>query len=138
MFPWAVKSSSKIVPKTELKMAFIVMYEEYKKAMTAPRAEMSTYLVATEDHLGIHPGMNREQLTIIPGSEGGLNIGGQRTITGGPPVGYGDKSSAGLPGPANILFGNSAVEWQCPNDVESKGVRAEPRDLGKIFKLPEP
>lgn len=36
-----------MVPRTELRMAFMVMYEEYKNAITAPRAETSVYFEAT-------------------------------------------------------------------------------------------
>jgi hypothetical protein len=38
------------VPRTELKIAFMTMYEEYKKAITAPRAETSTYLEAVGNY----------------------------------------------------------------------------------------
>lgn len=41
---------SRTVPRTELRMAFIVIYDEYKKAITAPRAETSVYFVAMADH----------------------------------------------------------------------------------------
>ena len=34
------------VPRTELRTAFRTMYDEYKNAITAPRAETSAYLVA--------------------------------------------------------------------------------------------
>jgi hypothetical protein len=39
-----------MVPRTELKMAFMVIYEEYKKAITAPRAETSVYFEAAGDN----------------------------------------------------------------------------------------
>lgn len=54
MFPWAVKSLSITFPKTELNMAFMTIYEEYKKAITAPRAETSVYLVAAGDYRWMH------------------------------------------------------------------------------------
>lgn len=41
-------------PKTELNMAFMTIYEEYKKAITAPRAETSVYLVAAGDYRWMH------------------------------------------------------------------------------------
>ena len=49
MLPWAVKSWSITVPRVALRTAFMTMYEEYKKAITAPRAETSAYLEAAED-----------------------------------------------------------------------------------------
>lgn len=69
-------------------------------------------------------------LTIIARSEGGLNVGSQRTITGGPTVGDGDERGSGPPGPADVLLGNDAVERQSPNDIESKGICPKPRHLG--------
>lgn len=77
--------------------------------------------------------VNRERLTIITSSEGGLNVGSQRTIASGPAVGDGDVGRTGLPGPANVLLGNSAVILENPNDVESQGISTEPWNLGKTF-----
>lgn len=49
ILPCEVKSWSITVPRTALRTAFMTMYEEYKKAITAPRAETSVYLEAAED-----------------------------------------------------------------------------------------
>lgn len=113
----------------------MVIYEEYKKAITAPRAETSTYLEATQKIVGESAfDMNRGQLTITSGREGRLNVSSQRTITSGPTVGDGDKDCTGLPGPADILSCKGTEVLQRPNDIESKGICAQPRDLGEKFK----
>ena len=78
---------------------------------------------------GRHSDTNWRQLTITSSSEGGLNVGSQRTITGGPTIGDGNESCSSPPGPTNVLLGDSTVEGQSPNNVESKGIYAEPRHL---------
>jgi hypothetical protein len=133
MFWWAVKSLSITFPRTELKMAFMTMYEEYKKAITAPRAETSVYLEAAGDHLWVYFNANGALLTIVTSSEGRLDVGSQRDITGGPTVGNGDKRSSDPPGPGDIFLSNGTVEWQGPNDIESERVETEPGHLwGRI------
>ena len=121
-----------IVPRSELKIAFIVMYEEYKKAITAPRAETSVYFVAVGDGRWTCAYVDREQLTIITSGEGGLNVGSQRTIASGPAVGNGDVGRTSLPGPANVLLGNGTIVLESPNDVESQGISTEPWNLGRV------
>jgi hypothetical protein len=72
-----------------------------------------------------------KRLTIITGSDGRLNIGGQRTIAGGPSVRYGNEGRRGLPRPADVRRGNGTVVLHSPNYVESEGIDAEPRNLKK-------
>ena len=65
------------LPRVALKTAFMTMYEEYKKAITAPRAETSVYLVAVEDHRWTNPIVVGAKLTVVSDGEGRLNVGGQ-------------------------------------------------------------
>lgn len=121
-----------MVPRTELRMAFRMIYEEYRKAITAPRAETSVYLVAVKGHWRVHLNES-DRLAVVTSSKGGLNVCSQRTIPCGPAVGDRDEGCGCLPSPADILLGNSTVERQCPDDVESESIDAEPRNLGNFI-----
>ena len=117
------------VPRTELKMAFKTMYEEYRKAITAPRAETSVYLAAIGDHWWIYFNVNGIWLTIVTNSEGRLDVGSQRDIASGPTVGNGNEAPSSPPDPADIRLGNGTEVWQDPNNVESEDIETEPRDF---------
>ena len=110
-------------------MAFMTIYEEYKKAITAPRAETSVYLVAARDYRWMHFNVYRVWLTIVASREGRLNVGGQRDIASGPTVRDGDERSSGPPGPGDILLGDGTVVWQGPDNVEGECIETEPRHL---------
>lgn len=89
----------------------MVMYEEYKNAITAPRAETSAYFEAAGDHQWVYFGFNWTQLTIATGGKGRLDVGSQRDITSGPSEGDGNECSSGPPGPADILLGDGTEVW---------------------------
>lgn len=116
-------------PRTELKIAFMTMYEEYKKAITAPRAETSTYLVATRERWRMYSNLSGVSLTIVTSREGRLDVGSKRDVAGGPTVGDGDEASRNPPGPGDVRLSNRTKVWQNPNNVEGEGIEAEPGDL---------
>jgi len=135
MLAWAVKSWSITFPRVALSTAFMTMYDEYKKAITAPRAETSAYLVAAEDDWWLDAIVNGVRLTVVTSRESRLDVGGQRDIASGPTGRNGDEASSGPPSPCDILLGNGAEVRQNPNYVESEGINPEPGDLRESVQI---
>jgi len=113
----------------------MTMYDEYKKAITAPRGETSVYLVAAENGWWMSSIVNGVQLTVVTSREGRLDVGSQRDIASGPTVRNGDEASSGPPSPRDILLANGAEVRQNPNDVESEGINPEPGDLQECVQI---